>query len=282
MKTRFVGVCLLVFFFVPPLWADDSPRPAAKTHEVPYRLTPMQNVLVRAKINGKGPFNFMVDTGAPALFVSTGVCRKLGIEPDKKGWGTFDRFELEGGLVINKARGRIEDPFQLEGMNGLGLAGAELHGIIGYNILARFRLELDFTKDKLGLTPLKFEPAEAQGLGGTAVPGELDALAGIMKTYGKLTGARLNQEVTLRAFLGIELAEAHGTVTVKSVLGRSPAADAGLKAGDRITRFQGKEVQTTADMNKLAEKLAAGQEARLTVQRGSETVEITVKTGEGL
>ena len=50
---------------------------------------------------------------------------KLGIEPDKYGWGTFNRFEIEGGAVITKAKGRVEDPFQLEGMNGLGLAGAD-------------------------------------------------------------------------------------------------------------------------------------------------------------
>jgi len=62
-------------------------------------------------------------------------------------------------VVLKAARGRIEDPFQLEGMNGLGLAGAELHGVIGYNILARFRMEIDFTRDKMVWTPLKFEPA---------------------------------------------------------------------------------------------------------------------------
>ena len=30
-------------------------------------MTTFQHVLVRAKINGKGPFNFILDTGAPAL-----------------------------------------------------------------------------------------------------------------------------------------------------------------------------------------------------------------------
>lgn len=94
MKTRFVGVCLLVFFFVPPLWADDPPRPAAKTHEVPYRLTPMQNVLVRAKINGKGPFNFMVDTvlrpcSSPLVFAASSasnLTRKAGARSTVLSW----------------------------------------------------------------------------------------------------------------------------------------------------------------------------------------------------
>src|SRR5438093_4132853 len=121
----------LTFVFLglaPSLLADEDKKPEATTYNVPYRLTATQHVLVRAKINGKGPFNFILDTGAPALFVSTKACKKLGVEPDKTGWGTFDTFEMEGGLVIKKARARIDDPPQLDGMNALGLAGCELHG----------------------------------------------------------------------------------------------------------------------------------------------------------
>ena len=35
----------------------------------------------------------------------------------------------------------------------MGFAGAELHGIIGYNVLARYRMEIDFTRDKMTWTP---------------------------------------------------------------------------------------------------------------------------------
>src|SRR5215469_10660781 len=109
----------------PPLRADEAKKLTPKRFEVPYRLTVPKHILVRAKINGKGPFNFILDTGAPALFVSTKACKKLGVEPDKKGWGTFDTFEIEGGVVLKNARARIDDPPQLDGMNALGLAGCE-------------------------------------------------------------------------------------------------------------------------------------------------------------
>src|SRR5262249_10250992 len=155
------------------------------------------HVLVRVKINGKGPYHFIVDTGAPALFVSTAVCRKLGIQADERGWGTFDRFAIEGGIVLSKIRGRVEDPFQLEGMNGLGLAGADLHGIIGYSLLARFRLEVDFTKDKMRWTALNFEPAAPQGLVGKTASG-LEVIGGIMKMLGAILGKNTEQPVVLR------------------------------------------------------------------------------------
>ena len=184
MKNFLSVVPLFSLAFVSPARADDTNQVKDKTIQVPYRLTATQHVLVRAKINGKGPYNFILDTGAPALFVSTAVGKKLGLTADKGGWATLDKFTLEGGATVTKAKTRIEDPFQLEGMNGLGLAGAHLDGIIGYNILARFRIEFDFTQDKLGFTPLNFDPPPPQGLGGEAATGGLDTMAAIMKFVG--------------------------------------------------------------------------------------------------
>src|SRR5213593_1740587 len=100
MKLPALCLTLGAICFAPAAGAFEVTAPPAKVIQVPYRLTDTKHVMVRAKINGKGPYNFIVDTGAPALFVSTAVCKKLDIEPDKKGWGTFDKFEIEGGLVI--------------------------------------------------------------------------------------------------------------------------------------------------------------------------------------
>src|SRR5262249_57938068 len=96
-----------------------------KSYEIPYKFTAANHIVVRAKINGKGPFNFVLDTGAPTLFVAVPVGKKAKVKADDDGWADLDKFELEGGLVIKKARARIETPFQLEGMNGLGMAGLE-------------------------------------------------------------------------------------------------------------------------------------------------------------
>ena len=34
----------------------------------------------------------------------------------------------------------------------------EIHGLIGYNMLAKYRMEIDFTRDKMIWTELDFEP----------------------------------------------------------------------------------------------------------------------------
>jgi S1-C subfamily serine protease len=85
-----------------------------------------------------------------------------------------------------------------------------------------------------------------------------------------------------RGFLGVELVDIDKGVQVKSVLARSAAADAGLQPGDRVTHFQGKAVQKSADLMPLAARLAAGEEARIKIMRGESGKEIIVKMGKGL
>lgn len=285
-----VWCTLLALSLAPTGRAQEGQKPASevkdseagRSFEVPYRLTETKHVLIRAKINGKGPYNFILDTGAPALFVGTAVCKKLGVEADQQSWGTFDTFEIEGGVKLEKFRGRVEDPFQLEGMNGLGLAGAQLHGILGYTVLARYRIELDFTKDKMVWTRLKFDPPAPIGLGGKGgAPGGLDAVGGIMKVMGSLMGMNKPLPPRPRGFLGLELDDGDGQVKVRHAAEQGPAAAAGVRAGDRITHFAGKEVSSQADVLSLAAKVVVGQEVEIRVTRNGVPHTFAIKAGEG-
>jgi len=286
MRRLWVYTALAALCLAPALRADEGKK-EAKTYQVPYRLTNFNHVMVRAKINGKGPFNFIVDTGAPALFVATAVAEKIGIEPDKTGWGTFDKFELEGGCVIEKARGRIETPFQLEGMNGMGLAGAELHGMIGYNLLAKFRMEFDFTRNKMAWTALDFDPPDPKGLSGKPNMGGLDMMGQAMKMFGSFLGAKANPDIAPRAFVGVEVGEEKGAngavkVVVKSVLSTGPAGKSGLQTGDVITEFNGRTVRSADDVGRYLGKKQAGDKVTVTVEREGKEQELSFKAGEGL
>jgi hypothetical protein len=267
---------------VEPLAAEEPRKTQGLEFQVPYRLTETFHFLVRVKINGKGPFNFILDTGAPALFITTDVAKQVGIEPDSRGWGVADRFEIEGGLVISGARARIETPFQLEGMNGLGLAGAKLHGMIGYTILARYRINFDLTKEKLTWMPLDFRPPPPLGLGERSAPGGLDALGSVMKLLGTFLGAKTEREIGFRGMLGLELLDTSDGIEIKAVFAGGPADRAGLKQGDRIARFRDQDVTTIQELLRAAAKVGAGREATLTVVRGRDRRDVKVQLGEGL
>lgn len=285
MRLPWLWAGLAVLCVSPGLWAE--PPAATKTGEfsVPYRLTETKHILVRAKLNGKGPFHFILDTGAPAVYVSTAVCKKLGVEPDREGWGTLDRFQLEGGLSVTKQRVRVEDPFQLKGMNGMGLAGVELHGVIGYTLLARYKVEIDVTRDKMVWTALDFKPPAVIGLGKAGSPAGVEAMATLVQVATRLMGNRGMPLTVARGFLGVELEDGKAVedgVRVKAVLPGTPAAKAGLRAGDRIRAFDGREVVSVSEVQERAKELTAGQKVELRVVRGGKETPVTIRAGEGL
>ncbi len=262
---------------------EKKPAKGAKV-EVPYRLTSTNHLMVRAKINGKGPFNMIVDTGAPAVFITKGVAKKAKAETDEKEWANFDTFEIEGGLKVEKARGRVEDLVQIDGMNSMGLAGVELHGVIGYNVLARYRVEYDLTRDKLVFEPLAFDPPPLVPLdkGKKEGAGDIQAMGPMVKMMAAFLGIKPNFDLVPRGFTGIEFEEKSEQVIVKKVLAGSPAEKAGLKVGDIITSVKTDDIKTGKDLTKALAKAGVGTKWRFTIMRGEKEEEIVVELGKGL
>jgi serine protease DegQ len=274
-------IALALCLGLAPAAAAADPKPPAK-HDIPYRLTDTKHVLVRAKLNGRGPFNLILDTGAPAVFVTKPVAKKAGLEPDDKGWGSFDAFEIEGGLKVDKVKTRVEDLVQIDGMNSMGLAGVELHGVIGYNVLAKFRIEYDFTADRLAFEPLEgFEPPAPEKIdrkGGD----DIQAMGPLVKLLAALSGMKPNFEVVPRGFVGVEFDEKKDSVVVTKVLAGGPADRAGLKAGDVIEAVKATNVGKGADLTAALAKAGVGTKLRFTVKRGDKTEELVVELGKGL
>lgn len=261
---------------------DPPPPKVPLTYEIPYRLTDTKHVLVRVKLNGKGPFNFIIDTGAPALIMTEAVAKKVGGKAEE-GWTLFDKIELEGGLAIDKPRGVALNMFQLEGMNAMGLAGVELHGVIGYNVLARYRIEYDFTEPKLKWTPVDFKVPDPKRIGDKGgSQGGLELVGGLIKFMALLGGVKPNYTVHPRGFLGAEFEADSKDLVVKAVLADSPADKGGLKAGDRIQSAKGSKVKSAADLLEAVKKLPEGSSVKFTVKRGEDTKDITVELGKGL
>src|SRR5579871_3038311 len=91
------GLVLVALAVAVALGLDRGRDPAiGKSYQIPYRLTDTNHFLVRVRINGKGPFNFLVDTGAPALYISTETAKKIDLVPAKgKFWTPVNRLDFE-------------------------------------------------------------------------------------------------------------------------------------------------------------------------------------------
>jgi hypothetical protein len=265
---------------------------AGRTYRVPYRLTDTNHFLVRVRLNGKGPFNFLVDTGAPALYVATETAEKVGLKPPEGAfWTPVERLDFEGGATLRDLKARVEDPFQLVGMNALGLPGASIDGILGFTVLARFRIEIDPTDDRMTWTRLDYEPKDpvVPGPGDRDRPGEMqamNALGPLAKLAAALIGRQPEDQRVPRGFFGLELAEGPdaGEVRVARVLEGSPAAKAGVRDGDRLVRVAGRAVSGLRSARAAVAEVKPGDAVGLTVRRAGEADELSlsVTAGEGL
>ena len=281
----------LALLLLLPSLAIDTPGRApdvGQAYRVPYRMTDTNHFLVRVRIDGKGPFNFLVDTGAPALFVGTEAARKIGLVAHEDEFFTpIGRLDFEGGASLTGMKARVEDPFQMVGMNALGLPGASIDGILGFTALARFKIELDPTHDRMIWTRLDYEPKDpvvpraALRGGASAEMRAMNALGPIAKFAAVLVGKQPAEELQTRGFLGIELADASDALRVTAVVADSPALAAGLQVGDRLTHIQGRSVQSTAAVRTALAAVRAGDQVPLTVIRAGAPLSITLTAVEG-
>jgi serine protease Do len=67
------------------------------------------------------------------------------------------------------------------------------------------------------------------------------------------------------------------SLVVKDVYRKSPAATAGIRPGDRVVAVNGRPIGSYLQLLRKVALLAPGTEAKLTLLRGSESKEVTVK-----
>lgn len=87
------------------------------------------------------------------------------------------------------------------------------------------------------------------------------------------------EEVTRENFARFGLREVRGVV-VEKVVENSPAAQAGLQAGDVIIKFDGEEVKSVRKLSRLISEVAPDQRVEITILRGGDEREINATMGK--
>jgi S1-C subfamily serine protease len=130
----------------------------------------------------------------------------------------------------------------------------------------------------------------AQGLG-FAIPIETaQRIAKQLIASGKVSRAYLGiqmvtvdpnvkKQINQDAEFGIKIAEDKG-VLITRVVDDSPAAKAGAKRGDVITKFNDKEILTAEQVTQLVEDRAVGDKINMEVKRNGQTVALSVETAQ--
>ena len=260
--------------------AATDPKADEKPVVVPFELLSSRHMAVQVKLNGKGPYRLIFDTGAPMNLINNKIAKDSGVLDPKAKRPTFGMFgtmgaqpikTLEiGGAKLEKVSAVVMDhPTVALISEALG----PIDGIIGFPFFARYRMTVDYQKKELTLVPNGY------------VPG--DYMDGLMKKLMDAQNQSKDPAVIASAGLwGLVVDkdaddEADGVV-VKDVLTGGAAASAGIQSGDRVLTIDGRWTDTLSDTVAATAKVHPGHEVVVVVKRGGRDVKLTVKPAKGV
>jgi serine protease Do len=73
---------------------------------------------------------------------------------------------------------------------------------------------------------------------------------------------------------GVKFNESEDSPEVLEVLPESPADNAGIQVGDRVTKFDGKKIERANDVYELLYDLKPGQKIKVEIRRGEERIQV--------
>lgn len=147
--TRAFTLCLLL------MTASLSCLAQAKSNEqvieIPFEFH-KNEIILQVKVNGKGPFNMMLDTGTDPSAVDLNTARELGLKlhplgKEISGGGTdsnlgyYTQFPLieVGGLTVKNVEAMAVDLSKLSER-----LGKPLHGVLGHSLLNGRIVQIDY------------------------------------------------------------------------------------------------------------------------------------------
>lgn len=241
------------------------------------------HIAVQAKINGKGPYRLIFDTGAPVNMLSVRIAKDAGLlGPNIKRPKNasplsaaqqivIDKMEL-GGLVVADQPAIIMDHPTI-------LAMAEMFGpidgLVGFPLFARHRTTIDYQARKITFAANGFEPSDV-------------VHNVLMMLMSRMPGAKEQPAKILApaAQWGLRLADKKADddepgLTVADVLPESAAARAGINAGDRLLTIDGRWTDSANDCYRTAAAIKPGQAVQVTVRRDGKQLTLTVRPAAG-
>ena len=251
---------------------------AATAKSVPFELLKTRHIVVSVKINGKGPFRMIFDTGAPFNLVNNRVARASGMVPKDQpaplfaflgsgGPTKIGTLEL-GDLKVENTQAMVMDHPTVELMSKLV---SPVEGIIGYPFFARYRMTLDYQARRLSFVPNGYDP-----------PDPFESLMEAVMSVGDNPPAR--KVIAPAAQWGLKLrdpGDGEPGVVIDEVFAASAAAGAGLKRGDRMLTVDDRWTDSVNDAYAAARHAKAGVPVQVRIKRGDRELELIVTPRAG-
>jgi hypothetical protein len=275
---RALFTCALAALLVPAARADDKKAPA-KPVVVPFEMLDSGHMAVKVKVNGKGPYLLIFDTGAPFSLLNNKLAKDAGLRMAKPGLSFLPPMGEAKIKTLEVGGAKAEDVPTLvmdhPTVAAIGKhVGKDIYGIVGFPFFARYKMTLDYKAKTMTLSPSGYKP-----------PDVLKAMNAIL--MGALFGGEQAAKVlSPKAQWGIVASKEEGDdedgVDVKSVLAGSAADKAGLKRGDRLLTLDDRWTDSVADVYEAAGFVKPGTTVVVRVKRGGKEVDLKVTPAKGM
>jgi hypothetical protein len=274
MKIRLLALALTVLL-APIAEAGEQPKPFS----VPFHTIKTQHMVVEVKINGKGPFRLIFDTGAPDSLINNRLAKEADVLPKnfKPGFALFGargQFKIKafeaGDLKAENLSVMVVDHPTVAAISD---AVGPIDGIVGFTFFARYTMTIDYQKKVMTFVPNGFRPPDTlQAIMKMMLASKAEREKPRVLAPGALFGFQVEKETT----------DAADGVTIKEVLPETPAAAAGFKAGDRLLTFDGRWTDTVNDCYLAASFVRPGATVAATVMRDGKQTKLKIKAKSGL
>jgi membrane-associated protease RseP (regulator of RpoE activity) len=255
---------------------------APKATVVPFELLPSGHMAVMVKVNGKGPYRLIFDTGAPITLLDNKVAKAAGLlkdtpEPLFSLFGSKGEVKVKelqvGDQKVSDMTAIVMDHPTVEAISKAfeKKLGGPINGIVGFPFFSRFTMTLDYQTKTVTLLPNGFKPPDVMKAMMTAI------MASASDEPKMLAPAAQWGMIAAK-----EAGDKEDGVTIKSVLPNSPAAAAGLKDGDRLLTLDGRWTDSLVDLYTAAGYVKPGATAPVVIRRDGKELKFKVKPAAGM
>ncbi len=259
---------------------SDEPKTDAKPKKVKFDLLKTKHIVVEVKLNGKGPYRLIFDTGAPLMLINNRIAKDAGvITKDTKGppialFGAMGQFIIKdfqmGELKATNVSTMVMDHPTVAAISQMF---GPIDGLVGFPFFARYRMTVDYQAKEFTFAPSTYKPSNL-----------FDTLMAQMMSAQRDDGKpRILVPQGQWGFVADKgTQDEDAGLDVKTVLRGGAMDKAGVKPGDRLLTIDGRWTDTVVDLFEAAGHVKPGQTVPIKIKRGEKELELRATPMSGL
>ncbi len=242
--------------------------------KVPLEILKSGHIVVSVKVNDKGPYRLLFDTGAPVTIISSKIATEAKVIKPSLGFSLFgaggqaniQSLEL-GNLKTQNNSVIVMDHPTIKVMSKFF---GPIEGIIGFSTYSRYKFTIDYKDSSIAFSPNGYIPQDT-----------IKAMMDRLTTNGKT-----RETLCPKGIWGFEVQKlgndtADG-LNIISVAPESAMAKAGLKKGDRILSLNNIWTDSLEDLFYASSKSIANKQSKIKILSDNEIKTIAVIPANGI